>query len=68
MSDARKTRTIRGESHQLVILRVHNRDHLERPRECRIIYSTDMGLDDEDVFIEAWVPSRLVAEQRKPSN
>jgi len=61
-----KQKTIQGEEHVLVLLKVLQKDEFERPRSCEIVYD-DMRvkLEGGEEFITAWIPLHLTTAVTK---
>lgn len=56
-----KKRTIRGEDHSLIILKVTSSDEHGRPKTADIGYDeTTFNLKGGEEFITAWVPTKVI--------
>lgn len=56
-----KKRTIRGEEHSLIVLKITGRDRLGRPSTATIGYDdTIFNLSEGDEFVTAFVPTKCV--------
>lgn len=61
-----KRKTIQGEDHALVLLKVEEKDAFGRPTKCTIGYDDAVfDIKGGEEFITAWVPSKLIVPQTK---
>ena len=57
-------RTIRGEVHDLLLLKVTSRDPHGRPRTCEVLYDEEATrVDGGEVFVTAYVPAKSVEKR-----
>lgn len=54
-------RTVRGEPHTCVLLEIHERDRLGRPKRVTVQYDDDtVDVSKSPQFMTAWVPVDMV--------
>lgn len=59
-----RRRTIHGEEHEVIVLKITSRDGLGRPKTADIGFpDTTFDLKGGEEFMTAWVPSKVLAKR-----